>query len=134
MPRRSRRASLPGGKGTWNVVADIVFVAVRSFSDPLMNFTSSSLGPGAKRKKNSALAVSGTSRGSLVVRIWLRSPPQADAGGFRFGWGKMVQPFLSFRQTGIYRQRQTIHADGRLWLVLLFIHLSQVVGDGRVLR
>jgi len=82
MPRRSRRALLPGGKGTWNVVADSVFAAVRSFSDPLMNFTSSSLGPGAKRKKNSALAVPGTSRASLVVRIWLRSPPRPTLAAF----------------------------------------------------
>ena len=116
-------------------VADSVLLAVRSFSEPLMNFTSSSLGPGAKRKKNSALAVPGTRRASFVVRIWLRSaPPEKEATGFVAWRGEMVQPFLSLGQMRIYRQRQTIHVDSRLWLVLLFIHLSQVVSDHGVLR
>src|SRR5450631_2667929 len=73
--RRTRRAELPCGKATWKFAVDRAWSADFSFSEPLMNSTLSTFGPGLKSRKNSAVADPGTTRLSLMVRNWLDSLP-----------------------------------------------------------
>src|SRR5271156_2283403 len=73
--RRTRRAELPAGKATWKPASDSARSPDLSLSEPLMNSTLSTFGPGLKSRKNSAVAVPGTRRLSLMVRSWLNSLP-----------------------------------------------------------
>src|SRR5580692_4102640 len=73
IPRRSSRAGLSSGKRSLKSTGRRAFADDFSSSEPLINFASSTLDPGASRTKNSALPDLGINRGSLMVRIRLSS-------------------------------------------------------------
>ena len=71
-------------------------------------------GPGSEEKKELCAGRAWHKSSQLGGSHLAEVSPQADAAGLCLGWSEMVQPFLSVRQIGIYRQRQAIHVDGRL--------------------
>src|SRR5437660_1435503 len=118
MARRTTRVGPSSGKDISNLVAFSNLSADFNLSDPLTNFTPSSFEPCPNSNISSALAEPGTIRGSFTVR-----EPRP-----RFRHIMTTWPCRSCRQ------RQAVHVNCLLILVLLFVQLAKVVANDGVLQ
>jgi hypothetical protein len=73
IPRRNNFVGPSSGNGRWKAVVFSTFSPPFNFSEPLTNFTSSTLDPGPKMMSNSAVAAFGVTLSSLTVLILLSS-------------------------------------------------------------